>query len=167
MCIVQKQREWHARFQVVQFIQQGTDTFRCNVGVIGYGDQLLGNGVDCAKHIETLSPCWRLNKDACQRPEKTNERRKYKMSRIDKENGAASRFCFRQTRLDFVFQVLCLLFRVSFGRNNAYFATTEIQFFFWNSAICVSLRLTPVINSILFCASSMLADAPENRLREN
>ena len=155
--VIQKQCEWYAKFQVVQFIQQGADTFRCNVSVIGNGDQFLGNGVDCAKHIETLSPCWRLNKDACQRPKKANERRKYKMSRIDKENGAAPSFCFRQTRLDFVLQVICLFFRVSFGRNNTYFATTEMQFFFRNSAICVSLRLTPVINSILCCASLMLA----------
>ena len=65
-CIIQEQRNWYAEVQVVQFIEQGTDTFRCNVGIIGYDDQILGNCVDRAKDIETLSARWRLHKNACQ-----------------------------------------------------------------------------------------------------
>lgn len=64
--ILQKQRHGSAKVQVVQLIQQGTDTFGCEVGIIGYGDQLLCNCVDRAKPIEALSTGGRLDQDAGQ-----------------------------------------------------------------------------------------------------
>src|SRR5574340_19914 len=117
----------------------------------------MGDGVERAQHIETLSPRWGLDEDTGQRPEEAQERSEHKMGSIHKENCALTCFGFREARLHFLFEVSGLHLWIGFRRDHADFPATEMEFFFKNSRTWVSLRLMPVKASISLCASLILA----------
>ena len=67
--------------------QQLTDTFSIDVGIVGDRDQFQCQGIDRAQHVEALATCRRLDEQACERPQKTEERGKDKMRGIYKKRA--------------------------------------------------------------------------------
>ena len=73
-----------------------TATLGVDVGFMGDGDQLMGDGIEGTEDIEALPPGTGFAKQAFKAPQKAERGTEDKMRGIDKENGSLTDFCLLQ-----------------------------------------------------------------------
>jgi hypothetical protein len=142
--------------QISDFPEQGTHTLGINRGIVGNGQQFMGDRIEGSQDIKTFSPRWSFDEQATHRPEIAQQGRQDKMGGIHKKDGSCAGRGFRQSRLQLFFlKASCVLASPLAGIMPTFRGRIPSERRNWRT--CVGDRWIPVHSCILSLASFTLA----------
>ena len=139
--IIQKKSDGYTKFKLIQLVEQSANTLGRDVGIVRDGDQFMGNRIESAENIETLSSGWCLNKEKVRVRNERRQRRKLPVFQlVPPSNEVPSRFLENLLALaDRLSPEACLLF----GNGNEVFFQKlgNLGFATLNTRNCFNLAL--------------------------